>query len=152
MRTTSQRRVRHLHEFSKYDVVPICGYRLVFLSEFGVVPLRKSVPVLLFTASCRVISILYTVQDDTFSSFSQRTASVFPFYPKRQCRRSASLLLWVKFIYTPGVSSSCDMVGMCTGISFAFCSPGSPSFFPPRTCSSPPLVPPLIHCPGYHGI
>ena len=72
-------------------------------------------------------------------------------HPKRQCRRSASLLFWVKFIYTPGVSSSCDMVGMCTGISFAFCSPGSPSLFPLRTCSSPPLMPHLIQYPGYHG-
>ena len=100
----------------------------------------------------QVIFILCTVQDDTPSSVGQGTTSSLPFYPKKQCRKSASLLSWVKFIFTPGVSSSCDMVGMCTRISFAVCSPSSPSLFPPRTCSSPPLMPHLIHCPGYHGI
>ena len=75
----------------------------------------------------------------------------FLFYPKRQCRRSASLLFWVKFISTSGVSSSFDMVGMRTVMSFALCSPGSPSLTPPRSCSPPPLTPHLIQYPGYHG-
>ena len=42
------------------------------------------------------------------------------------------------------------MVGMCTGISFALCSPGSPPLFPLRTCSSPPLMSHLIQSPKYH--
>ena len=37
-------------------------------------------------------------------------------------RRSASLLFWVKFICPAEDSSSCAMVVMCTGTSFAFCS------------------------------
>ena len=78
----------------------------------------------------QVIFILYTIQDDTLSSFGQGTTSGLPCDPKKQCRRSASLLFWVKFIHTLGVSSSCDMVGMCTGISVTFCSSGSPSLFP----------------------
>ena len=43
---------------------------------------------------------------------------------KRQCRRGASLLFWVKFIYIADIASLCDMVGMCTGMSSALCSPG----------------------------
>ena len=76
----------------------------------------------------------------------------FLFYLKRRCRRGASLLFWVKFIYTAGVASLCDMVGMCTGMSSALCSPGLPPLFPSRTCSSPPLVSHLIQYPGYHGV
>ena len=45
--------------------------------------------------------IWYTVQDDTLSSFGQGTTSGLPLYPKRQCRRSASLPFWVKFIFSP---------------------------------------------------
>ena len=48
------------------------------------------------------------------------------FLRSRQCRRSASLLSWVNFIYISDVTSLCDMVGMCTGMSSALCSPGLP--------------------------
>ena len=70
----------------------------------------------------QVTFILYTVVDGTLCSFGQDTTSSLLFYPKRLCRKSDSLLFRVKFIYTAGISPLCDMVGMWTGMSFAFCS------------------------------
>ena len=40
--------------------------------------------------------------------------------------------------------------GMCTGMSFVFCSSDLPSLIPSRTCSSLPLMSHLIQYPGYH--
>ena len=59
----------------------------------------------------------------------------------------AFFFFFCKFVYTHGVSSSCDVVGgMCTGISFCFLFIRfAVSLCPPRTCSSPPLMPHLIH-------
>ena len=52
------------------------------------------------------------------------------FFWSRQCWRSASLLFWVKFIFIADIASLCDMVGMCTGLSSALCSPGLPPSSP----------------------
>ena len=91
------------------------------VGAFGLIPLRKNVPVfLLFLLRAG------TVQDGTLCSFGQGTISGLPCYPQRQCRRSASSLFWAKFIYRADIASSCDMVGMCTGMSSALCSPGLP--------------------------
>ena len=61
------------------------------------------------------------------------------------------MLFWEKFICPAGDSSSCAMMVMCTGTSFAFCSSDLPPPIPPRTCSSPQLMSHLIQCPGSHG-
>ena len=79
--------------------------------------------------------------------------TVLPLCPKRQCGRSASFLFCVKLIYIVGVASLCDMVGMCTGTSFAFCSPDlPPRFFLLEFFFSFFLMSHLIQYPGYHGI
>ena len=174
MRTTLQRRVRQLHELLKpvshsmkctgEDATGIfmdrCSWRKKVRRRRSrrrfAEPLRDSRNQLHHTSSqpacifvCfRVLTIGH--KGGTLCSSGQGTTSGLPFYPKRLRRRSASLSFWVKFIYTAGVSLLCDMVGMCTGTSFAFCSPGSSSIIPPRTCSSPPLTPHLIQYPVYH--
>ena len=49
-------------------------------------------------------------KDGAICSFGQGTTSGLPYIRKRQRRRSASLMFWVKFFYTAGVSLSRDMV------------------------------------------
>ena len=107
----------------QYDFVPICGYGPVTVGAFGVVPLRKNVPVFFLLLRA---SDFHRVHGPGRHSLFLRPGHDFKssFYRKRLCRRSASMQFWVKFIYTAGISSLCDMVGMCTVMSFAFCSSG----------------------------
>ena len=86
----------------------------------------------------------------TLCSSGQGTTSDLSFYLKMLRRRSASLLFWVKFICRAEDSSSCVMVGMCTGTSFAFCSSAAYThrstnrFFFSNGVS-------FFQCPGSHG-
>ena len=52
----------------------------------------------------------------------QGTTSGLTFYPEKLRRLCASMLFWVMFICRVGVSSSCAMAVMCTGMSIVFCS------------------------------
>ena len=58
----------------------------------------------------------------TLCSSSQGTTSGLTFYPEKLRRLCASMLFWVMFICRVGVSSSCAMAVMCTGMSIVFCS------------------------------
>ena len=93
-------------------------------------PLRDSRNQLHFTSYQLACIIMYfrffTIGHNggTLCSFGQGTTTGLPFLPQRQCRKSASLLFWVKFNFPAGDSSLCDKVSMCKGMSFAFCSSG----------------------------
>ena len=88
----------------------------------------KNLPVF-FSCFVKVIPIVYTVLDDTLCSFGQGTTSVLPFLLEEAVSEKRSFAVCVKFIHIADIASMCDMVGMCTGMSSAHCSPRLPPLF-----------------------
>ena len=134
MRTTSQRRVRQLHELLKpvsHSIQCDTSWTRPPSSWTGARGARKCVGVSrggALPSPCAIHETSYTIQVlslHALSCFSvslpsvTRTALCVPsararlqvfLLPERQRRGSASMLFWVKFVYTAGVSLSRDMV------------------------------------------
>ena len=95
---------------NKHARVPVCGYGLVILGELGIVPLSEKTFLISFSCPRQVVPIFHTVPD-RHSSFFRPVRDLSSSHSLRKLRRgSASMLFWVKFVYTAGVSLSCNMV------------------------------------------
>ena len=157
MRTTSQRRVRQLHELLKpashstkctsdapWTPSPWTGARGARMcvrrrSRRRVcrAPARFTKPATPYKFSAcmhsRVFPCPYHLSQGRPSMFLRPGHDLrSSFYPKRQRRGSPSMLFWVKFIYTAGVSLLCVMVvkrGTSEGLSLIYTHSSINAFF-----------------------
>ena len=149
MRTTSQRRVRQLHELLKlvsHSIICTSGasWSRQPSSWTGALGARKCVGVGrgdVLPTTCTIHEASYTVEvlslhalsctsvslpsvtRATLLFLSARARPQFSLSPEKTASGSASMLSWHKFFYTAGVSSSCDMVvkrGPSEGLSLIY--------------------------------